>query len=119
MPRRNDHGNTRKVSREFKRQVEQSIPLAAVILDHIVVPDGKCTLRRSKDRYETETKALRALKQVRAKRRFQPESRTEKRVYECPAEECGGWHLSSRSEFDERQATLLFEQRNPQEEEAS
>lgn len=115
MPRKNARVGMRKTRREFRQDTSWSAPLAAMSLDYMVVPDGKCVLRRSKDRYDTEAKALKALKQVRAKRRFQPESRVEKRVYECPSKECGGWHLSSRSEFDEQQARLLFEQRNPQE----
>lgn len=82
-------------------------------LNTIVIPDGKCTLhRRQKDRYDTEEKALEAMARINHQRKNFPESRKVKRVYLCPAEDCAGWHLTSRTEFDEEQSSLIYKRKN-------
>lgn len=82
-------------------------------LDSMIIPDGKCTLhRRQKDRYDTKAKAKEAMAQINHQRKNFPDSRKIKRVYLCPAETCGGWHLTSREAYDEEQARMIFERKN-------
>lgn len=62
---------------------------------------GRCPAPKARIRYATEATALKALKTIRADRqhRGHPESSIEKRVYECQITGCGGWHLTSRTEW--------------------
>lgn len=84
-------------------------------LGRMVLPDGKCTLKRQKDRYDTKSKAEAAMAQVNRSLQNYPESAKIKRVYKCPSEGCGGWHLTSREKFDAQQSRMFYLQRNPQE----
>jgi hypothetical protein len=80
----------------------------------LILPDGKCGLmnpRRPKARFATESKAAAALKQAQQQRARVGSTHVEKRYYECPEGGCGGWHLSSREEFDDSIRVSRLEQR--------
>lgn len=70
-------------------------------LTALVVPDGHCTFRVRKARFETKAKAEAALRQAQKKREALGSGHVEKRVYKCPEGGCGGWHLTSHEEYDE------------------
>lgn len=92
-------------------------PRVHLPLQNLVVPDGKCPLRRGKDRYETREKAQAAMRRINQSLALASDSRKIKRVYQCPEETCLGWHLTSREEYDEETARRLYEMRNPTPEE--
>lgn len=71
--------------------------------EEMVVPDGQCRAwgRRPKARFATEAKARIALDQAQKQRARMGSAHVEKRYYPCPEGGCGGWHLTSREEFDE------------------
>lgn len=114
MPRKNSKVRSRRTRREHRgeqvRTPDFTIP--RVRTTDMVIPDGKCPGRVGKPRFADEEKALKALAQAQANRARVGSPWVEKRVYECPVTGCNGWHLSSREEFDEDQATQLHNQRN-------
>lgn len=114
MGRRNKNVGSRKTRREYRgsgvRNPDLNIPRLPV--ERSVIPDGRCTGRRPKARFATKEKAQAALRQAQLNRSRIGSPWVEKRVYECPLPDCGGWHLSSRDSFDEGQATRLHQQRN-------
>jgi hypothetical protein len=72
-------------------------------LEEIILPDGRCDFvskRKPKVRFSDEAKARGALAQAQRKRRESGSTHVEKSVFPCPEGGCGGWHLSSREEFD-------------------
>jgi len=74
-----------------------------VPLEEMVLPDGICKFvakRKPKVRFSTEEKALQALAQAQRKRAATGSLHVEKSIFPCPEGGCGGWHLSSREEFD-------------------
>lgn len=76
---------------------------AVVPLEDMVMPDGICSFvakRKPKVRFSTEEKALQALSQAQRKRAATGSTHVEKSIFPCPEGGCGGWHLSSREEFD-------------------
>ena len=117
MPRRNERVRVRNTRGRYAlpREVFKAGVAAPTILspqvESLVLPDGRCPGYRGKVGYQTEAKASEALKQVRHARRFQPETSVERRVYECPIDDCGLWHLSKREEYDAEQAKRLYNQR--------
>ena len=100
--RSNDRGRRNRKKLEelgVARGQRTTIPL-----EDIVMPDGRCNFvakRKPKVRFSDEDKARRALAQAQQKRLDTGSSHTEKSVFRCPPGGCGGWHLSSREEFDE------------------
>lgn len=81
------------------------IAVPRVKVEDLIMPDGQCTFqspRKPKARFDTEDKARRALKQAQQQRRRTGSTRVEKRYYPCPEGGCGGYHLTSREEFDEK-----------------
>lgn len=88
-----------------------------VRVEDLVMPDGQCrfqTPRKPKARFATEEKAAKALAQAQRQRARMGSTHVEKRYYPCPEGGCGGYHLSSREEFDEkiwRQRRSQYEQK--------
>jgi hypothetical protein len=85
-----------------------------VQIEDLVLPDGLCrfqTKRKPKARFATEQKAQKALEQAQRQRARVGSAHVEKRFYPCPEGGCGGYHLTSREEYDEGQRTRLYRQR--------
>lgn len=117
MPRRNRNSKVVRLKSRHSKFADPDAPMVPAYtwgpIEKVVIPDGKCTLhRRQKDRYDTEAKALAAMQRINHQRQNHPESRKIKRVYLCPEETCGGWHLTSRTEFDEEQARMIHNRKN-------
>lgn len=102
--RSNSAGRRRREKGEPKIPPQRQI--ARVDVTELVLPDGQCRFqspRKPKARFATPEKAAAALKQAREQRfRMGNTGHIEKRYYACPEGGCGGYHLTSRSEFDER-----------------
>jgi len=99
--RRNNRMNRRQKGdpRPVKKVEQPRIPL-----EDIVLPDGQCFFpkrRKPKARFATRAKADKALAQAQHQRARTGSAHVEKRVYTCPEGGCGGFHLTSREEFDE------------------
>lgn len=118
MPRRNDRVRSKNIKGRNPRRQRGEAPLpkpktptTRIALEDIVMPDGQCHLnkRKPKAMFATKEKAERALRQAQAKRAYTGSGHVEKRVYRCPPEGCGGWHLSSREQFDEHIRKVRFE----------
>lgn len=80
-------------------------PQSRMKVEDIVLPDGQCrfqTPRRPKARFATKEKAAKALAQAQAIRARTGSAHVEKRYYKCPEGGCGGYHLTSREQFDEK-----------------
>lgn len=98
--RSKDRGRRARQAAEILPRVK---PQPRSSIEQMVLPDGRCTFqtKRPKARFDTEEKARRALKQAQAMRTRMNSHHVEKRYYKCPEGGCGGWHLTSREEFDE------------------
>lgn len=95
--------------RRRREKGESNVPrvpaIARVDVEDLVLPDGQCRFqspRRPKARFATEEKAAKALKQAQLQRTRLGNGHVEKRYYRCPEGGCGGFHLTSREQFDER-----------------
>ena len=81
-------------------------PVAAPRLrvEDMVLPAGKCYFRsrRGKVIFTTEAMARKALEQAQVQRARMGSGHVEKRFYRCPEGGCGGYHLTSRDEYEER-----------------
>jgi hypothetical protein len=88
-----------------------------VPVEDMVLPDGQCRFqspRKAKARFATKEKAAKALVQAQHQRARTGSLHVEKRYYKCPDGGCGGYHLTSRDEFDEkiwRERRALHEKR--------
>lgn len=85
-----------------------------VQIEDLVLPDGQCwfqTKRRPKARFATPEKAQKALAQAQQQRARVGSTHVEKRYYPCPEGGCGGYHLTSREEYDEGQRERRFKMR--------
>jgi hypothetical protein len=70
-------------------------------VEALVIPHGRCFAFSRKGKLKfTQAEAGTALKQAKASRARRGSKHTEERVYECPG--CGFWHLTSRTQFEER-----------------
>lgn len=78
-----------------------------VSIEKMVLPTGRCYFRSKGGKliFKTEAEAAAALRQANAKRRVQSNGHVECRFYACPEGGCGGFHLTSRAEFQERGKT--------------
>lgn len=100
--RSNDRGRiARQKHSELKTTLSKRLRLDP---DRIVVPDGQCSFmaRRPKARFATEAKAKIALAQAQKNRERMGSGNVERRYYACPEGGCSGYHLTSRSEYEER-----------------
>lgn len=81
----------------------KSLVQPRIELETMVIPDGKCFFRSKygKAIFFGEEKAQAALKQAQAMRRRSGSGHMEKRFYSCPEGGCGGFHLTSRDEYDD------------------
>lgn len=109
MPRKNK--NVRRSKDRGRRALQaarergiQTRPDSQVNVEKMVLPEGKCFFqsRRGKAIFRTEGRAAQALRQAQAQRRFSGTGHVEKRYYRCPEGGCGGYHLTSREEYEER-----------------
>lgn len=94
---------------------QKHLEIPRLRVEDLILPDGQCTFqspRRPKARFATEEKAEKALRQAQYQRARTGSSRVEKRYYACPEGGCGGYHLTSRDEFDMR----IWKQRRQQHE---
>lgn len=74
-------------------------------IEALIIPRGKCFFRSRKGKMIfTQEEAARALRQAQQGRRSTGSAYAEKRAYACPAGGCGGWHLTSRENYQERTA---------------
>lgn len=111
MGRKNSSARRRNIKGRMDRR-QKGVPRLAkatdiprISLDELVLPDGQCRFqspRKPKARFATKEKAAKALEQARKTRARTGSGRVEKRYYPCPEGGCGGYHLTSREEFDEK-----------------
>jgi len=122
MGRKNSNAGRRKQRGRYPQEKLPAVKareVPRIPIEEMVLPDGQCrfqTPRRPKARFATQGKAERALRQAQQQRIRTGSAYMEKRVYPCPEGGCGGWHLSSREEFDERvwkQRREMWEQNQP------
>lgn len=106
MGRRNERAVKTRLNRREqgapRRKKNKAIP--PVEITQLVMPDGQCGFqnrRRPKARFGTKEKATAALKQAQQIRARSGSTHVEKRIYRCPEGGCGGYHLTSREEYDE------------------
>lgn len=122
MSRKN--GAVRRKNQRLNRRAKgegrqpKALEIPRIQVEDLVLPDGQCKFqspRRPKARFATKAKAAKALEQAIQQRRRTGSLHVEKRYYKCPEGGCGGYHLTSRSEFDEkiwRERRALHEQRD-------
>jgi len=111
--RSNDKG--RMARRERGQRPAKGAPaMARVPLEDLVIPDGRCYFqsRKGKAKFATKAKAQTALDQAQRNRARQGTMHVEKRFYECPPGGCGGFHLTSRDEYDEEHAARRARERD-------
>lgn len=111
--RANDRGRLQRGAREKSILAPPVVGIPRVKVEDMVLPDSYCSFQgKRKASFSTKDKAAVALKQARQQRARTgaTEERTEKRFYPCPEGGCGGYHLTARSEFDEK----LWRQRRDQ-----
>lgn len=111
MGRKNKNVGRSKDRRRYARQAAEAVGAPKrmerpqIRAEDMVLPDGQCLFqspRRPKARFGTKPKADKALVQAQKSRIRSGSAHVEKRVYQCPEGGCGGWHLTSREEFDEK-----------------
>lgn len=98
----NDRGRRARAAQAMLPKVKEQ---PRIRVEDLVMPDGQCQFqspRRPKARFATKEKAEKALKQAQLQRARVGSAHVEKRVYACPEGGCGGYHLTSREQFDER-----------------
>lgn len=106
MGRKNKNVRRSNDRKRLHREKTAALPKrdrhARVDVERMVTPAGKCYFQtwNGLDIYPTPAIARRALEQVQAQRRFSGSGRIEKRFFECPEGGCGGYHLTSREEYD-------------------
>lgn len=73
-------------------------------IDRVVIPAGRCFHKNRKGKliFVTEEKAYEALRQAKAAKIRQGSGHVPQRVYPCPEGGCGGFHLSSRTQWVDR-----------------
>lgn len=103
MPRRNNR-NTRPQARRKADGSTGRVTAPPPPVESMVIPHGKCYFhnRRGKYVFVTEDEAKRALAQAQHARRRKGTGHKESRYYPCPPGGCGGFHLTSREEYQER-----------------
>jgi len=102
--------NRGRLARKGQREEFRGIAIPQqprVRVENLVMPDGHCSKpprpgRKPKARFATPEKAARALKQAQQQRARVGSGHVEKRYYECPETACGGYHLTSREEYQDR-----------------
>lgn len=108
MGRKNNKVRSRNIKGRMDRR-QRGIPRPKmshqprVELEDLVLPDRQCYFprrRKPKAGFADKAKAEKALKQAKQQRARSGSTHVEKRVYRCPEGGCGGWHLTSREEFD-------------------
>jgi hypothetical protein len=103
MGRRNHTRRKPQARRRADGTRFQSRPPAQPV-ETLVVPHGKCFYRSRKGKMIfTQNEAEKALRQAQADRVRRGSAYVEKRVYECPEGGCGGWHLTSRETWVDRE----------------
>ena len=79
--------------------------IARVPAEDLIIPDGHChkNPKRPLVKFNTEEKARAALEQAQIMRARMRSGRVEKRFFKCEVAYggCGGYHLTSRDEFNE------------------
>jgi hypothetical protein len=111
--RSNDKGRLARRERG-QRPAKGDHSAGRVSLENLVIPDGRCYFqsRKGKSIFRTKEKAQTALDQAQLNRARQGTMHVEKRFYACPEGGCGGFHLTSRDEYDEEAARRRAEERN-------
>lgn len=76
-------------------------------IEQMIVPKGKCFFRarHGKVIFRTEEEAQKALAQAQANRARKGTGHAESRYYSCPEGGCGGFHLTSRTTYEDRSAS--------------
>lgn len=110
MPRRNDRARQRNIKGRLNRRqkgeprLQTAHEIPRIPLEDLVLPDGQCFFpnrNRPKAMFATRQKAQKALDQAKLQRTRSGSAHVEKRYYACPEGGCGGYHLTSREEYDE------------------
>lgn len=101
--RSNDRGRRARIAAEERGSIAPRRDIQ-INVEKMVTPDGRCYFRNrfGKDIFKTKEKAQRALKQVQIQRLRSGTGHVERRFYACPEGGCGGFHLTSREEYEER-----------------
>lgn len=106
MARKNSRVSKGNIRGRYRSEVRGQVPriqAPRVSLGELVLPDGQCMFqarKRPKARFATEESAAKALAQAQAQRARSGSAHVEKRFYPCPEGGCGGFHLTSREEYD-------------------
>jgi hypothetical protein len=103
MGRKNHRGGRPQARRRFDGSAGRA-RVADPPVETLVVPKGKCYFRSRSGKliFATETEAQKALRQAQHKRRLQGTTHKEERYYPCPEGGCGGFHLTSRTQYQDR-----------------
>lgn len=113
MPRKNRVAGRRPQARRRADGLPSAPRPIPIAISDTVTPQGRCFFKSRKGKliFATEAIAQKALAQARRKRlaaaggsQSTLTTKIEKRVYPCPDGGCGGWHLSSWVEYQERTA---------------
>jgi hypothetical protein len=99
--RSNDKGRLARRERG-QRPTRADLNIPRVSIEEMVIPTGKCFFRNRKGKaiFKSKQDAETALEQAQRNRARQGTGHVEKRYYSCPEGGCGGYHLSSREEYD-------------------
>lgn len=109
MGRKNDRVRRKNANGRLPRRARGERPvkvpgptaIPSADLTRIILPDGQCrAFGKVKARFATKEKAAQALKQAQKTRARTGSLHVEKRYYPCPEGGCGGFHLTSREEYD-------------------
>lgn len=103
MGRKNHRGGRPQARRRFDGSAAKPRAVLPPV-ETLVVPKGKCYFRSRNGKliFATEIDAQKALRQARHKRRLQGTAHQEERFYPCPEGGCGGYHLTSRTHYQDR-----------------
>lgn len=110
MPRKNHSRGRRQhrrvpVGQSLPRALREAAgPLPTQPIEKMVLPTGRCHFRSRYGKliFKTEKLAQAALEQAKTKRKYQANGHVESRYYACPPGGCGGFHLTSRDNYEER-----------------
>lgn len=109
MPRKNSNAIRGRLKAREGQELLDVRSQPRIPVEDLVMPDGQCgfqSKRRPKARFATEEKAAKALLQAQQQRARVGSGHVEKRYYACPEGGCGGFHLTSRTEYEEKRKSV-------------
>lgn len=109
MGRKNSNVRRKNVRRDRREpgqpRPKRKLEIPRIPVESLIMPDGQCNFpnrRKTKAMFATESKARAALHQAIHQRKRTGSTHVEKRYYKCPEGGCGGYHLTSRDEYDDQ-----------------